>query len=60
MLLLHGAPILSAAYDKQSIFSVKQLYFKSGKWEKLFQGWDYFGGKWWGYSRNMNGEKMYS
>ena len=36
VLQLHGAAILSTAYDKQSIFSVKQLYIKSGKLEKLF------------------------
>ena len=35
MLLLHGALILRSAYDKRSIFSVKQLNIKSGKWEKL-------------------------
>ena len=37
VLLLHGTAILSTtAYDKRSIFSVKQLIIKSGKWEKLF------------------------
>ena len=36
VLLLHGAAILSTAYDKQLIFSVKQLIIESGKWEKLF------------------------
>ena len=34
MSLLYGAAIISTAYDKQSIFSVKQLSIKSGKWKK--------------------------
>ena len=45
VLLLHGAAILSTAYEKRSIFSVKQFSTKSGKWGKLFYSWDYFGGK---------------
>ena len=47
VLLLNGAAILSTAYDKRSIFSVKQLSIKNGKREKLFWSWDYFGGKQW-------------
>ena len=29
----HGAAILITAYDKRSIFSIKQVKIKSGKWE---------------------------
>ena len=34
VLLLHGTAILSTAYDKRLIFSVKQLSIKSGMFEK--------------------------
>ena len=34
VLLLRGTAILSTVYEKQSIFSFKQLSIKSGKWEK--------------------------
>ena len=44
MLLLQGVAILRTAYDKRSIFSVKQLSIESGKREKLFQSCNYFWG----------------
>ena len=36
VLLIYGGAILSTAYKKRSIFSIKQLSIKRGKWEKLF------------------------